>query len=142
VLEFEKTIYIDRSIDKVFSFLSDFENIPKWNYYVLEVRQLSEGPIAIGTTYPQVRKTDEQDFHITEFEANRTVAVKTYLNRLPVSKGDSTYTRKEPRLVLGTNGSSILVVLALTRLHGPIRVKRSSSVKGVEVGQERQTLLT
>jgi transposase len=28
--------------------------------------------------------------------------------------------------------------LALTRLHGPIRVKRSGSVKGVEVGQERQ----
>jgi hypothetical protein len=32
--------------------------------------------------------------------------------------------------------------LALTRLHGPSRVKQSGSVKGVEVGQERQTLLT
>jgi uncharacterized membrane protein len=38
VLEFENTILIDRPTDEVFAFLSDFENIPKWNYYVLEVR--------------------------------------------------------------------------------------------------------
>ena len=62
MLEFENTVYIDRPIGEVFSFLSDFENIPKWNYYVLEVRQRSESPIGIGTTYHQVRKTDEQVF--------------------------------------------------------------------------------
>ena len=38
MLEFENTVYIDRPVDEVFAFLSDFENIPKWNYYVLEVR--------------------------------------------------------------------------------------------------------
>jgi hypothetical protein len=31
--------------------------------------------------------------------------------------------------------------VGLTRLHGPIRVKRSGSVKGVEDGQDRQALL-
>jgi uncharacterized membrane protein len=77
VLEFENTIAIERPIDEVFAFLSDFENIPKWNYYVLEVRQLSESPIGIGTTYHQLRKTDQQDFRIIEFEANHRVAVKT-----------------------------------------------------------------
>jgi uncharacterized membrane protein len=77
VLEFENTIRIDRPTDEVFAFLSDFENIPKCNYYVLEVRQLSESPIGIGTTYHQVRKTDQQDFRIIEFEPNHTVAVKT-----------------------------------------------------------------
>jgi uncharacterized membrane protein len=77
VLEFENTIDIDRPIDEVFAFLSDFVNVPKWNYYVLEVRQLTEDPITIGTTYHQVRKADEQDFHITEFEPSHTVAVKT-----------------------------------------------------------------
>ena len=51
MLEFENTIYIDRPIDEVFAYLSDFENIPKWNYFVLEVRQRSENPIGIGTTY-------------------------------------------------------------------------------------------
>lgn len=68
MLEFENTIRIDRPVGEVFAFLSDFENIPKWNYYVLEVRRLSEGPTGIGTTYLQVRKTDQQDFRIIEFE--------------------------------------------------------------------------
>src|SRR5215204_832086 len=77
MLEFENTIRIDRPVDEVFAFLSDFKNIPKWNYYVLEERQLSDNPIGVGTAYHQVRKTDEQDFRIIEFEPNHRVAVKT-----------------------------------------------------------------
>ena len=77
MLDFENTIRIDRPVEEVFAFLSDFENIPKCNYYVLDVRQVTEGPIGIGTTYHQVRKTDEQDFRVTEFEPYHTVAVKT-----------------------------------------------------------------
>jgi uncharacterized membrane protein len=84
VLEFENTIRIDRPVEEVFAFLSDFENIPKWNYYVLEVRQLSEGLIGVGTTYHQVRKSDQQDLRIIEFEPDHTVAVKT----LPQSSPD------------------------------------------------------
>jgi uncharacterized membrane protein len=109
VLEFKNTIRIDRPIEEVFAFLSDFENIPKWNYYVLEVRQLSENPIGIGTTYHQVRKTDEQDFHITEFEANRTVAVKTLPQSSPsferrftlYEEGNTTRIRDEWKLDTG-----------------------------------------
>ena len=41
MLEFENTIRIDRPVGEVFAFLSDFENIPKWNYYVLEVQHAS-----------------------------------------------------------------------------------------------------
>jgi uncharacterized membrane protein len=84
VLEFENTIRIDRPVEEVFAFLSDFENIPKWNYYVLEVRQLSEGLIGVGTTYHQVRKSNQQDLRIIEFEPGHTVAVKT----LPQSSPD------------------------------------------------------
>jgi uncharacterized membrane protein len=77
MLEFENSISIDRPADQVFSFLSDFENLPKWNYFVLEVSQLSDGPVGIGTRYHQVRKTDEQHFRIVEFEPNQRLAVKT-----------------------------------------------------------------
>jgi len=109
VLKFKNTIRIDRPIEEVFAFLSDFENIPKWNYYVLEVRQLSENPIGTGTTYHQVRKTDEQDFHITEFEANRTVAVKTLPQSSPsferrftlYEEGNTTRIRDEWKLDTG-----------------------------------------
>ena len=77
MLTFEKTIRINRPIAEVFAFLADFENLPKWNYYVLDVRKRSDGPIGIGTIYHQVRKTDEQDFRIIELEPNHTVAVQT-----------------------------------------------------------------
>jgi carbon monoxide dehydrogenase subunit G len=84
MLRFANTINVERSITEVFNFLSDFENIPKWNYYVLEVTKISEGPIGIGTIYHQVRKTDEQDFRITSFEPNQTLVIKT----LPRSSPD------------------------------------------------------
>lgn len=109
MLEFENTIRVDRSIAEVFAFLSDLENIPKWNYYVVEVRKLSDGPIGIGTTYHQVRKTDEQDLRITELDQNHKVTVKT----LPQSslglemrltlyeEGDTTRIRDEWKLDTG-----------------------------------------
>ncbi len=77
MVEFENTIRVQRPIAEVYAFLSDLENIPKWNYFVLDVSKVSDGPIRIGTRYHQIRKTDEQDFQITELEPNHTVAVKT-----------------------------------------------------------------
>ena len=110
MLEFKNTIHIDRPVGEVFAYLSDFENIPKWNYYVLEVRQLSENPIGVGTTYHQIRKTDEQDFRIIEFEPNHTVAVKTLPQSSPdlemrftlYEEGGTTRIRDEWKLDTGT----------------------------------------
>src|SRR5215208_7172580 len=109
MLEFENTVYIDRPIGEVFAFLSDFENIPKWNYYVLEVRQLSESPIGIGTTYHQLRKTDQQYLRIIEFEPNHRVAVKTLPQSSPsferrftlYEEGDTTRIRDQWKLDTG-----------------------------------------
>lgn len=83
MLKFENTIRINRPIAEVFTFLSDFENIPKWNYYVLKVTKVSKGPIRIGTIYHQIRKTDQQDFLITSLEQNHMVAVKTLPQSFP-----------------------------------------------------------
>lgn len=77
MLEFENTVRISRPVEEVFEFLRHFENIPKWNYFVLNVEKTSPGPTGIGTTYHQVRKTDEQDFAITKLEPYRTLAVET-----------------------------------------------------------------
>jgi hypothetical protein len=77
VIEFETTVRVACPASRVFAFLSRFENLPKWNYFVLDVAQTTPGPVGIGTTYHQVRKTDEQDFSVTEFEPGRKVAVKT-----------------------------------------------------------------
>ena len=109
MIELENTIRINRPVDEVFAFLSDLENIPKWNYYVLEVRKLSNGPVGIGTVYHQVRKTDEQDLRITELDRNRKIVVKTLPRSFPSlemtlslrEEGNATRVRDEWRLDSG-----------------------------------------
>ncbi len=109
MLEFENTIRIDRPIGEVFAFLSDLENVPKWNYYVVEVTKLSNGPIGIGTIYHQVRKTDEQDLRITELDQNHKIVVKTLPHSSPslemtltlYEEGNTTRIRDEWRLDSG-----------------------------------------
>jgi len=84
MIEFETTVRVACPASTVFAFLSSFENLPKWNYFVVDVTQITPGPVGIGTTYHQVRKTDEQDFSVTEFEPDSKIAVKT----LPGSSPD------------------------------------------------------
>jgi uncharacterized membrane protein len=144
VLEFENTIPIERPIDEVFAFLSDFENIPKWNYYVLEVRQLSESPIGIGTTYHQLRKSDQQDFRIIEFEANNTVAVKTLPQSSPsferrftlYEEGETTRIRDQWKL--DTGRPALLEWLARGRVKSAVSENLS---KLKELLQERRVVL-
>ena len=77
MIEFQNAIEIERPAKEVFDFLSRFENLPKWNYFVLEVEKTSDGPVGVGATYHQVRMTDEQVFRITEFDPNHKLALKT-----------------------------------------------------------------
>lgn len=82
MIEFELKINIDRPASDVFAFVADLENVPKWNYYVIEVRKTSKGPLGVGTTYHQTRKTDNQDLRIAGFEIDHAVTVET----IPPSK--------------------------------------------------------
>ncbi|HET7089877.1 MAG TPA: SRPBCC family protein [Anaerolineae bacterium] len=74
---FENTIVIDRPIEEVFAFVVDLPSIPKWNYYVLSVSLTSPKLGAVGSTYHQIRKNDEQDLRISQLELNRLLVVET-----------------------------------------------------------------
>ena len=45
---------IDRPVEEIWSFVSDPGNDPKWYQGTMEVRQISEGPTALGTTFEAV----------------------------------------------------------------------------------------
>jgi uncharacterized protein YndB with AHSA1/START domain len=45
---------IDRPVEEVWRFVSDPGNDPKWYQGTMEVRQISEGPTAVGTTIEAV----------------------------------------------------------------------------------------
>lgn len=77
MIEFVNRIVIERPLKEVFALVSDFEKLPKWNYYVLEVKKVSDGPVGVGTIYQQIRKTDQQQFWVVEYEPNEVVTIET-----------------------------------------------------------------
>jgi uncharacterized membrane protein len=40
---FQNTVTIRREIEDVFAFLADFENVPTWNYAIVETKKTSPG---------------------------------------------------------------------------------------------------
>jgi uncharacterized protein YndB with AHSA1/START domain len=78
-MDFENTVTIDRAVKDVFAFLANFENVPRWNYAIVETRQTSDGAVGVGTNYRQVRSVpsrSEETFEVTEFEPNRRLAIR------------------------------------------------------------------
>lgn len=65
MINLENRITIKKPVEEVYRFLSDFENIPLWNYYVKELTKI---PVNSGsnTRYLQIRKNDAQVFEILD----------------------------------------------------------------------------
>ena len=78
-MHFANSVDIDRPVGDVFAFVADLENIPKWNYAIVETRKISDGPVGVGTTYRQVRSVptrSEETLRVTELEPARRFAVE------------------------------------------------------------------
>jgi carbon monoxide dehydrogenase subunit G len=76
---FENTVTIRRPVEEVFTFLADFENVPKWNHAIVETKKVSPGPVGVGTTYRQTRSApsrSEEAFEVTVFEPTRRLEVQ------------------------------------------------------------------
>ena len=76
LIYFELTQTIDSPVDKVFAFLSDFRNMPKWNYYITSVTQTTPGPIQQGTVFKQTRPHDILSYQIKAFRPLHYVMVE------------------------------------------------------------------
>jgi uncharacterized protein YndB with AHSA1/START domain len=86
VATFENTVMIRRPVEDVFAFLSDFENVPKWNYAIVETRKVSEGPVGVGTIYQQVRSVpsrSEERFEVTAYTPPHHLEIQGQLGPFP-----------------------------------------------------------
>jgi uncharacterized protein YndB with AHSA1/START domain len=91
-VDFTNTVVIRRPPREVFRFLADLENIPRWNYAIMETEKTSEGAVGVGATYRQVRSLpsrSEEAFEITEFAPDRRLAIRGGLGPL---RGTLSYT--------------------------------------------------
>jgi len=78
-LHFSNSVTVQRSPHEVFEYLANFENVPQWNYAIVETRKTSEGPVRVGTTYRQARSLpspSQEAFEVTEFEPDRRLAIR------------------------------------------------------------------
>ena len=83
MIAFTVEVEIERPVDDVFAFLADFENMSAWNYAVLRVDKLTQGPVGVGTLFHLTRRTDEQDFAISALDAPRLVQVTSRRSTSP-----------------------------------------------------------
>lgn len=86
VIEFKITI--DRPIDEVFGFVSDFNNAPTWQPDVQEVRQ-SEGKTRVGTMVTERRRLRvlfyqlDMNADVTDYRLNRKLEYKGVIGAFP-----------------------------------------------------------
>jgi carbon monoxide dehydrogenase subunit G len=79
-LRVEETTTIKRPAEQVFAFVADPWNEPRWAPAVAETRQVSPGPVQVGTTFEEtvrfLGRRFEIAFEVTEYEPNRRMAVR------------------------------------------------------------------
>ena len=69
----ERRITISASVPHVFSYLADFPRHSEWAAHPLRIRQTSEGPVGVGSTFVSVGRQlgrDNED-HVTVVELIR-----------------------------------------------------------------------
>jgi len=83
---FENAVTIRRTVEDVFRFLADFENVPKWNHAIVETRKVSEEPEGVGTIYHQIRSVpsrSEERFEVTAYDPPQRLEVRGQLGPFP-----------------------------------------------------------
>jgi uncharacterized protein YndB with AHSA1/START domain len=75
---FTNQVLINRSHQDVFDYLSRLENVPTWNYAIVETQKVSDGEVGVGTRYQQTRSLPTRSteiIEITEFSPNERLAL-------------------------------------------------------------------
>jgi hypothetical protein len=71
----EESIEIKRPVDKVFAYTTDAKNWSKWQSFILEAEQTSQGPMNVGTTFKGVSRMMGRSMKwtaiATEYESNK-----------------------------------------------------------------------
>ena len=95
MIKFTETIDVAKPVDKVFSYVSDLENSPRWNDDVVETKKMSPGPIQEGTVFRQYRNelaTAGEAVAITSHLPHKRLSIRA---RLADSPAEVTYEFEE-----------------------------------------------
>ena len=142
-MKIEMSVVIDRPVDDVWNFMTDWSNFAKMNPVILEARQTSTGPIGIGTTIearlrnPNIIQRDT-NIRVIEYEPKRRFAFEHTTGTL---KGARTTFSVESidgksRLTLATDAK----LSGFFRLVGPLVAGRAKREVGEEISNVKRIM--
>jgi len=75
------SVVINQPVEKVFAYVTNWDNDTRWQSDLLESQQTSKGPLGVGTTGRRVQRFLGRRFEstneITEYELNRKVGFRS-----------------------------------------------------------------
>ena len=85
-----KGLVIDRLVQDVWNYLTDISNMPRWEDSGAVWKQMSQGPIQVGTpiqsSITALGRRVTFDLRVTEFEPNRIFSVEAVAGRTKGTK--------------------------------------------------------
>jgi len=83
----QQSIIIDRPVEKVFTYITEYRNAPRWQPAILETRVTPEGPSQAGMRVTEVRTfighRIESTYKITELEPDVQVSFESMSGPFP-----------------------------------------------------------
>lgn len=68
----EASVVVDRPVEEVWRFMSDFSNTPKWSPDIVEIEQTSPAPLGVGSTLLIRHPKQSLKGRVTEYEPNQS----------------------------------------------------------------------
>ena len=129
MLKVEHSIVINKPVDTVWKFLTDFENTPRWDIGVLETRQTSDDPKGLGTTFqnygPFLGQTSVREYRVTEYEPNKKVTVKLMTPSKIIKKAEVCYIFEPEKIGTKLTFNGWVEVRGFFKLFQPILLQRA-----------------
>ena len=144
MIKIEDSILINRPAREVFSVITDFGNITRWQPDVIEERRTPEGPLKVGTRIIQKRKVGgkevESSAEIAELEPNRKIVLKSTPDTTPPTTNSyvleavdgSTSSTRVKMVSEVDNGNSIAARLAASGLAKPPDYRHDRAAQGAQ----------
>lgn len=79
-MRYRREIEVEAEVDATFAYLSDFANAEEWDPGIVEAKQLTPAPTAVGGRFEVVAlfrgKRQRFEYVVTDFEEGRRVALR------------------------------------------------------------------
>ena len=84
MIHIESSTQVNQARDRVFDFLTDIDNLSKWQTGVIQSKRLTEGPVRVGFQFEETARIGPWKLHtictVTDMKANERFAFEAKSN--------------------------------------------------------------